>query len=570
MTSLEFSISYYVCIAGKQAFMRVVSKHLDTGEEVEDGSHPPAEPQPSHFSMQADIQARLGQPRVPPNHVPSTKPPPGAGAATHSQFIPPETSAQRFTDWRTQATRGGEGAMRLAPPPPSDQQQQPSLPQQQQPPPQHPTPPQQPSASHPDSPSLSRGRVTSTSNLSEAGSDSSGSSQRSRNAFSREGMQQTIQNVENRWFSNDLLTGGNHDETDSQTPRSRLPSSGKHTAEKPANGPTSPPPSASTTAPIPVPAAGGVPRESSSSPRSDPDNYQEYDSSLDKLNSSLSELQGEIMRLSLQHEQLKATQPSAGEPEVCDTRMSDAMAEIGSTIGANHSATRNTQSRPIHGIPPQAPYQHAAAMMGRHSASPPSVSSPAVPSPTVSTPRHVEAADFIVENHEPPAPEEQGHSQEADNSNSEGFFVSFGNDNNTPIPQRKPRLSERRSLSTSPSRRLTSQSPKPVSQSPHPVMSPHTAAVSMINEADVVPGHAVDLIAAHDGEFGSPGVGFVIKDQTAPSPFQVDYYSETMSLYCYFLSQGCPVCSDWPYILQIQDLLRSNVSTYWLIVLKKS
>lgn len=91
----------------------------------------------------------------------------------------------------------------------------------------------------------------------------------------------------------------------------------------------------------PLPRSSPIPM--ASSPRNVPtqgkdeqgkeiENYDEYNSSLDKLNHSLSELQGEIMRLSLKQEQLKKTSAEPIGPVVSPAQSMAVAGQNGHTI----------------------------------------------------------------------------------------------------------------------------------------------------------------------------------------------------------------------------------------------
>ncbi|KAK0055546.1 calmodulin-regulated spectrin-associated protein 1 [Biomphalaria pfeifferi] len=365
---------------GKAAFMRVVSKHHEGGEEDESLEEAESSEQGDSvaLSTQAQLQARLGYPvqRLPLGQTARTQPLIPAHslhmAAHQGQTIPPETSAQRFTDW-TNISKGNQPALASK----TDQQ-----------------------------------LLMANSCPSDLGSDSHSVKSVNR-AFSREGIQQTIDNVKNKWFksNSDLMSGGQGSEDEVDSYRLHSPNLVGGARREHSQSPVV----AGGSKPLPIPGSsphvhgGASPR-----PNTEDTDYQEYDSSLDKLNNSLTELQGEIMRLSLQHEQLKAAQsPIAGQPVGFDPRLSDALEAIGSTAVGTSPSTR-----PIHGIPQQAPYIHAA--MVRKQAADTLKSSPQLPS------------DSLVDCVRSSPGQPVGQSDTSD-----GFFVAFAED--TP-KKPKPKL----------------------------------------------------------------------------------------------------------------------------------
>ncbi|KAI8776658.1 calmodulin-regulated spectrin-associated protein 1, partial [Biomphalaria glabrata] len=356
---------------GKAAFMRVVSKHREGGEEDESLEEAESSEQADSvaLSTQAQLQARLGYPvqRLPLGQTARTQPLIPAHslhmAAHQGQTIPPETSAQRFTDW-TNISKGNQPAL----------------------------------ASKTDQQSLMANSCPS-----DLGSDSHSVKSVNR-AFSREGIQQTIDNVKNKWFksNSDLMSGGQALEDEVDSYRLHSPNLVGGARREHSQSPVV----AGGSKPLPIPGSsphvhgGASPR-----PNTEDTDYQEYDSSLDKLNNSLTELQGEIMRLSLQHEQLKAAQsPIAGQPVGFDPRLSDALEAIGSTAVGTSPSTR-----PIHGIPQQAPYIHAA--MVRKQAADTLKSSPQLPN------------DSLVDSVQSSPGQPVGQSDTSD-----GFFVAFAED----------------------------------------------------------------------------------------------------------------------------------------------
>ena len=136
--------------------------------------------------------------------------------------------------------------------------------------------------------------------------------------FSREGIQETIDNVRKRWFKDDDLLGGVTrpvEERDNETHAQPPAFVGKDPAA------ARPQVDALPTAALPLTSAGAHPQPMTDSTGSLPSSengatFEVYDSSLDKLNQSLSELQGEISRLSLQQEQILNMQSPQGAPPV--------------------------------------------------------------------------------------------------------------------------------------------------------------------------------------------------------------------------------------------------------------
>ncbi|GFO41529.1 calmodulin-regulated spectrin-associated protein 1 [Plakobranchus ocellatus] len=544
---------------GKAAFMRVVSKHMEEGEEGEEDS--PGKELPPTLSTHAQLQARLGYNS---QRLPLSRPQPAvgqghmlmAGAGNHQgsgSVPPPEASAQRFTDWRSQTTgrAGSSGAQ---------------------------------SGRSSQSPEVGTGASNATTH-----------------AFSRAGIQQTIDNVKNKWFSggaNDsanllvapgLDTGDHADGGDQAEDSFRLhdgdlladrashrSSLSRLSASPPAvehSSPYSsvPPPlsqhqrAGSAPREVPSPAPPPHPRRASDSMDESQDaryqQYQEYDSSLDKLNSSLSDLQGEIMRLSLK---------SNGGPAAGDPRLSAALSAIGSTSSGtvSHPPTslhqplpqQNAQTRPIHGIPVQAPYiqagrqQQQQQQQDQQTTSVPynqhqqqqqllrggSISGSGMAGIVDGPERMVQPQHSIPV---PPGREQKQHhlhqnqdidsgSKEASQNKDGGFFVSFG-DNSSP-KRAKPKLSEHRSAT--PSARGVSPAPSSVPAgrpqqhpqqqqqslwvpgtdlTPSPDLDPAVAAVVAGQAvAPLTPASKADL-SSEDKGGSSPSVGFVIQDQAS-------------------------------------------------------
>ncbi|XP_059155891.1 calmodulin-regulated spectrin-associated protein 1-like isoform X3 [Physella acuta] len=403
---------------GKAAFMRVVSKHLDGGEDQEEEE----DTSRSEMSTQAQLQARLGHPT---QRLPLTRPPIQGGIV-----IPPDMSAQRFTDWRTQTNLSKLGSSSQRP---ENLDQPPFM---------------------------------------LSGDADSGLKPGSK-AFSREGIQQTIDNVKNKWFKNstDIVAGDSEEEVDSYrlhsdllAPRDQSQSPHLNANTSPlSNSTSSPRPTSNSTSlsgssasPLTVGASLPPPAGQTSSPRPIPEpEYQEYDSSLDKLNNSLTELQGEIMRLSLQHEQLKAAQsPVSG----FDPRISDALAAIGSTS----AGTAPPHPRPIHGIPQQAPYMHGSMTK---------------PTPSFQNNPQTSKSDTSLNK------SETNQSGLEASGEGDGFFVSFGD--STPKSQMK---------APEDSAKVTPVQPQAAVDTP-PAVTPQKTL--------------------EYGEDGSPSVGFIIKDPAA-------------------------------------------------------
>lgn len=287
-----------VIFSGKAAFMRVVSKHLEGSDEDELCDLPDTRrPEYLPTSTQAQLQARLGHPV---GGMYRSQP--------HTQQYPVHMnigsgSQSAFTDWQTQSLLSRVGGAAAHRPGNLDQAQQQFL------------------MSRAGSP----GAVA-------AAFNSSALSHTPR-PFSREGIQQTIDNVRNKWFKAEngvpargksreedgievdsyRLLGHDHISGDSYKTLENTQCPSRSHRESSSLGSLQGLATHSVTPPIPIPT-----REATASPSSvsEMDNH-DYDSSLDRLNSSLTELQGEIMRLSLQQEKLGTAQPSVSlEPSV--------------------------------------------------------------------------------------------------------------------------------------------------------------------------------------------------------------------------------------------------------------
>ncbi|KAL3891227.1 hypothetical protein ACJMK2_003490 [Sinanodonta woodiana] len=100
---------------------------------------------------------------------------------------------------------------------------------------------------------------------------------KSSRAFSREDIQQTIENVRKKWFKDDEDAGSKPVASDQSE------SSGMSSSQS------------------------SVEKDMSRSGTEKGDNYDEYSSSLDRLNRSLTDLQGEIMKLSLKKEKIQTS-----------------------------------------------------------------------------------------------------------------------------------------------------------------------------------------------------------------------------------------------------------------------
>ncbi|CAL1541905.1 unnamed protein product [Lymnaea stagnalis] len=474
---------------GKAAFMRVVSKHLEGGEEEEAAEYEETSRQDAlaATSTQAQIQARLGHPmqRLPLGHTARSQPVSGNAMpqGTLGPLIPPDTSAQRFTDW----TSVSKSNQTLTPRPGNlDEQQSPGV--------------------------------------VDPGTDSQKSGNK---AFSREGIQQTIDNVKNKWFNSnsDLVTGGGFSEEDAGSYRvsgnelvggASARTDSRESSQSPHMGRPS-------YANSPVPGQNASPQvRDTSSPRPikvEPE-YQEYDSSLDKLNNSLTELQGEIMRLSLQHEQLKAAQsPVSGQPVGFDPRLGEALQAIGSpSMGASPAAPR-----PIQGIPQQAPYVHGSMVRSQQqSGMSNSFSADVSASPLMNTSQQQQpltigsgamtdsnSSGLSRSGHEARPGlvlSDEAHDQSEMDSSSEGFFIAYAED----TPKRpKPKLSDQRGRGVSPS--------------PQSRQTPVIPLVSgQDDQAGASKGSGLVTLEPQLGlaDDGSPSIGFVIKDQEALSKEQ--------------------------------------------------
>ncbi|KAK3579812.1 hypothetical protein CHS0354_021003 [Potamilus streckersoni] len=100
---------------------------------------------------------------------------------------------------------------------------------------------------------------------------------KSSRAFSREDIQQTIENVRKKWFKDDEDVGSKPVSSDQSE------SSGMSSSQS------------------------SVEKDMSRSGTEKGDNYEEYSSSLDRLNRSLTDLQGEIMKLSLKKDKIQSS-----------------------------------------------------------------------------------------------------------------------------------------------------------------------------------------------------------------------------------------------------------------------
>ncbi|KAL5013329.1 hypothetical protein ScPMuIL_007599 [Solemya velum] len=115
--------------------------------------------------------------------------------------------------------------------------------------------------------------------------------------FSRDDIQQTIENVKKKWFKDETLvpTSSQHNQSVEDLPVSE--------AQKPTRTESPRPVSRApvqSSSPQSVSQVHGDVDKSGQHQANQPENYGEYNTSLDKLNKSLSDLQGEIMKMSLQ------------------------------------------------------------------------------------------------------------------------------------------------------------------------------------------------------------------------------------------------------------------------------
>ena len=281
-------------------------------------------------------------------------------------------------------------------------------------------------------------------------------------AFSREGIQQTIDGVRRRWFhgsdpEGELINSKNHDDEMDGIPVSDLgsdmmqscPPSVAAAAFGYSSRPSSSLSQEARASPVPEPSrplseevVAPLPqkREMSQSPRRTPErrvsgtgsgDQEDYDQSLDKLNRSLTELQGEIKRLSLQQqEQFRAAQSPQGPCP--DSALVASQGEARSSP----LPTVNTQSGKLPCQPPSLsdPASHLASPslvpMAKEPSPPSSTASPH-PQPSTS------ASGFAPT----PYTQEVDASSLEDDTTGNGFFVSFGED----TPRRpKPKLGKDR------------------------------------------------------------------------------------------------------------------------------
>ncbi|XP_033726512.1 LOW QUALITY PROTEIN: calmodulin-regulated spectrin-associated protein 1-like [Pecten maximus] len=163
--------------------------------------------------------------------------------------------------------------------------------------------------------------------------------------FSREGIQQTIENVRKKWFRDDDVLIPSSSETEiehiTDTQSRRIPAPSPHhrmslSDERMSQSPPqrmvvseSPPQRVVASESPPRPIEGRRSQEGSAK-KEDP---KQYNRSLDKLNQSLVDLQGEISRLNLQQDQLKSMKMNAA------------------TAGSVHERTRERSSESPHREP---------------------------------------------------------------------------------------------------------------------------------------------------------------------------------------------------------------------------
>lgn len=475
--------------------MRVVSKHLDGREEDELTDLPEIRPEHLPTSAQAQLQARLGHQiqKLPIGGAYRTQPP----VQLYSPHLTVGPGGQStVTDWRAQShlSRGGDPSELIgAAPRPGTLDQTPY---------------------HFVMPGAEDVSAVSESSLT---CHIPGSK-----IFSREGIQQTIDNVRNRWFKTDnVLVSGpgrsreevdgvsyrlhGHDQVagtttttttrpvqDSVQPSSQGQSSSLSTSHSK--------PSRYATPPIPIPSREAAPSTSDSE-------YQEYDSSLDKLNSSLTELQGEIMRMSLQQEQVKTTHsPVNGHP---DGFIPGIMRHtVGSAPVSSHAAVYESP----HQVGVRQRQQPPTTLTVPHK----SYTAVKDDSDVVAGMENVQHSLSDNYHHYAEADVTQDHPrQHVDDSEvpsgtpADGFFVSFG-DKATPV-RPKPVLSEHQDRGLSQSR---STGEAPVS---------HGGIVTSVSGASNLTN---DVMATLAGQAMlekkempltdlSPKVGFIIKDETA-------------------------------------------------------
>ncbi|BFZ21090.1 hypothetical protein BsWGS_24128 [Bradybaena similaris] len=501
---------------GKAAFMRVVSKHADGTVEGESPDQADTA-RLDQSASQIQLQARLGQlhQKSPAGGSPGHQLPAHLNTlhATLGQnsVIPANVSAQRFTDWRTMSRGGGGGGVSASPI--GDNQ-----------------------FGSKDQAQLLQARAGAPGGSSNMGSAySSATPETSRNkAFSRAGMQQTIDNVRNKWFKSDsdLISSGRagsgDEDADGDSFRLHgddlLAGARAGTMQEPIHKSPSlqnQSPLQGTSQSVPTQFAGmqvsASFRDTGSPPMSDLE-YEVYDSSLHKLNSSLTELQGEIMRLSLQHEQFKAAQsPVSG----LSPRLSD-----GSVVGLSPS-----QSRPIHGIPQQVPFPQGAVTRtngpssSSHKQLPPLAQAVDIATPPINRDSFTPGVSDISPQTRPayesePSPaeprQETSDAEDVMNVSNDGFFVSFG-EKTTP-KRHKPKLAEHRARGASPAPNAglaAAAAAAAAAQTPLTVMGSNggisdDVAANLANQAIV----ATVNIQKDSDELSSPSIGFVIKDES--------------------------------------------------------
>ncbi|BFZ10996.1 hypothetical protein BsWGS_14034 [Bradybaena similaris] len=479
---------------GKAAFMRVVSKHLEGSDEDELCDLPDTRrPEYLPTSTQAQLQARLGHP------VGGTyrSPPPTHQYPVHMNIGSGSQSA--FTDWQTQSLLSRVGSAAAHRPGNLDQAQQQFL------------------MSRAGSP----GAVA-------AAFNSSALSHAPR-PFSREGIQQTIDNVRNKWFKAEngvpargksreedgidgdsyRLLGHDHISGDSYKTLDPTQCPSRSHLESPNLGSLQGIVTHSTTPPIPIPT-----REATASPSSvsEMDNH-DYDSSLDRLNSSLTELQGEIMRLSLQQEKLGTAQPSVNpESSVILSGPKEAPSRM-------FPSPRQGMSQEPQYMPEKAVGRQEALLSQQQHTSP-AISYMHDSGVTADSnnfqPSLINSSQSSAFKRELASDALRQHTSDADSESTsattDNFFVSLGD-----ATQKQPKLK--------PKEHLVSSKP-PFSNKEESAMPVESAAkVSSTAEitADVaaaLAGQAVlDTLSLQKsdpaGEDSSPKVGFIIKDEAA-------------------------------------------------------
>ncbi|XP_074656708.1 calmodulin-regulated spectrin-associated protein 1-like [Tubulanus polymorphus] len=227
-----------------------------------------------------------------------------------------------------------------------------------------------------------------------------------RKKFSREDIQATIEGVKNRWFKDDESVARKKSAeppTDSRMERAKsLPPEQTEVDQQTeqrrpslitAADPTQRRPSADASTPQRRPSL--VDRQTDdrrSSTADDGMNVDEYSTSLEKLNSSLSELQGEIMKLSLQQEQIKMVASTSPK---------------GSPRGSSHASPRGSVQDLSTRSPPEKFYMKPAAPSQPTPPPPPrqEIPQPVAPSSGISPPH----PEYRMPGYTQPAPSPYMH-----------------------------------------------------------------------------------------------------------------------------------------------------------------